>query len=309
MNKSKFEVSSFLLKIVFFLIINFSARAKTDIDINFGNIYVNELSGSTTVSIPLGSYTREGTPVVGSQYGTSLSLVGMTGCNYFTPQGNCEYKLDNDGTGIFFVLGARHGEQQRYWDSGGGLYGVVPGDVITGDLVLDNSNFIGTYRIARNQIANVRYSYKSDGYVVYVSGYVTVARTACHISTGHDMIYTWTPLSPSQIGNGSAPVKNTPITMKCVGATVPVTVTVTSSNGYADSQQGVIKTNMENLGVKLTWARNGFPVLLNTAIEFPASSETTTDFSINALPVTTTSNMKVNGGDFDAMVTVAFDYH
>lgn len=309
-NKYEFKVRSFLLKAVCFLIINSSASATmSNIEINFGNFYINALSGTTTVTMPLGTYTREGTPAVGNDNGPGLMLTGMAGgCNYFTAQGYCEYFLEKDIKGVYIVLGTRRGEQQRYWNSAGALSGVLAGDIVTGDIVLDKSTFIGTYDMSRYLIARITDIY-NNGYNVYLSGTLTIAKTACNISTAHDMNYTWTPLSPSQIANGSAPVKKAPITMTCVGSAVPVTVTVTSSNGYADTQQGIIKTDMANLGVKLTWAKNDLPVLLNTAIDVPASSETTQDFSINALPVTSTGNTKVNGGDFNSTVTLAFDYH
>lgn len=308
-NKYEFKVRSFLLKAVFFLIISSSASAMTNIEINFGNFYINALSGTTTVTMPVGTYTREGTPAIGSEYGSGLYLGSMAGgCNYFTAEGYCEYFLEKDIIGVYIVLGTRRGEQQKYWSSAASMSGINPGDIITGDIVLDKSTFIGTYDMSRYLIARVTNAQR-DGYYIYLSGTLTIAKTACNISTAHDMNYTWTPLSPSQIANGSAPVKKAPITMTCVGSSVPVTVTVTSSNGYADTQQGIIKTDMANLGVKLTWAKNDLPVLLNTAIDVPASSETTQDFSINALPVTSTGNTKVNGGDFNSTVTLAFDYH
>lgn len=123
-NKYEFKVRSFLLKAVCFLIISSSASAVTNIEINFGNFYINALSGTTTVTMPLGSYTREGTPAVGSEYGSGLFLGSMAGgCNYFTSQGYCEYFLEKDIKGVYIVLGTRRGEQQRYWNSAGAMSG------------------------------------------------------------------------------------------------------------------------------------------------------------------------------------------
>ncbi|POZ17535.1 hypothetical protein C3Z09_07325 [Lelliottia aquatilis] len=138
---------------------------------------------------------------------------------------------------------------------------------------------------------------------------VTVSNSTCEISTSHNMAFFWPSLSPSSIQNGSAEMKNAPVRMDCTNATgaFPVAVTFNSTNGSYDAANGIVKTNHENLGLQLTWANTGKPIPQNTEIDFPATSNMSEDFSVNAIPVQLGSG-EITGGDFSTSVTMSIEY-
>ena len=302
---SKLKLAYFRF-IIFIVIFSSSYAYSDDIIVNMGTLTVNNISTTGKVTIPVGAYRREGTPAIANN--DNKYKYDAVHCDVVTSENVCLLMITGNTGGkrdVYMAPGVRRGQTQLL---GGGFSPLLPGDIMTLDLVLNNSGFKGS-TTWENALAG-RFYDKNRNVVGYLRFYVTIIinSATCTVSTAHDMNFTWPQLSPSQIENGSAEVKNAPISMSCstTDENKPVTVTVTSANGYANASDGVINTNKSNLGIKLTWADSGEAIPLNKGLLMNAYNGS--NFSINAKPVSTSSE-KISAGDFETTVTISFDYH
>lgn len=236
------------------------------------------------------------------------------------------HKTVSIGHGFYLTFGIRD-ERGDTWSTNAlhlQTYTVVsPGEVMVSVLTdASGTDFVGDFSYSSSQVA---YIFEADTYVCKKNSAVRttagvcaivsinlnfhVANSTCQIITAHNMAFVWTSLSPSEISNGSAESKTAPVTMQCsnAGGIEPVAVTFTSSGGTYDAAQGIVKTNLANLGLQLTWARNGQPVVMDKEITFPALSTSTEDLSVNAKPVQLGST-SVGGGSFSTQVTMNVEY-
>ncbi|NLS56146.1 fimbrial protein [Hafnia alvei] len=302
---SKLKLAYFRF-IIFIVIFSSSYAYSDDVIVNMGTLTVNNISTTGKVTIPVGAYRREGTPAIVND--DNKTRYDAEHCYEVISGGICLLKITANTGGkrdAYLAPGVRRGQTQLL---GGGFSPLLPGDIMTLDLVLDNSGIKGS-TTWENALVGKFYDDKNNlsGYLRF-NATIIINSATCAVSTAHDMNFTWPQLSPSQIENGSAEVKNAPIGMSCstTDEKKPVTVTVTSANGYANASDGVINTNKSNLGIKLTWADSGEVIPLNKGLLMNAYNES--NFSINAKPVSTSSK-KISAGDFETTVTISFDYH
>lgn len=139
---------------------------------------------------------------------------------------------------------------------------------------------------------------------IYNTNTITVTASTCQLQTPRDISIQWPSMSPSEVQSYSAEVKPAAIQTICQADNINILVTVSSSNGSNDAANGIVNTNKANLGLKLTWASDGQPVILDQQRDFGRGL--TRDFTINAQPVGTGGG--ISGGDFTSDVTVTFEY-
>lgn len=232
------------------------------------------------------------------------------------------------GNGFYLVFGIRD-ERGDIWESDEiQLINVAvksPGEVMV-SVVTDatGTDYVGDFSYNANSIAfinndvassnavcqkNAAYSNNFICAVVGINLHFHVSNSTCQIITAHNMAFIWASLSPSEISNGSAETKTAPVTMRCSnsGGVEPIAVTFTSSTGTYDADQGIVKTSRANLGLQLSWASNGQPVVMDKEIDIPAFATSTEDLSVNAKPVQLGSET-ILGGNFSTQVTMNIEY-
>lgn len=153
---------------------------------------------------------------------------------------------------------------------------------------------------------NPDYLNETTTYVKYTIN-VNVILTSCSITSSKLVTVNWPALSPNEISSGEAEIKNTPISIHCGEINTPVTMRVTSSNGSEDDVNGIIKTTLPNLGLKLTWSKDGTPVPLNKDIKSTLLGDYTYDISAQPVKIGPDSE-KISAGDFATTVTVSYEY-
>lgn len=237
------------------------------------------------------------------------------------------YRTVSIGHGFYLAFGIRD-DRGDIWATNTVLVNSFPvkspGDMVVSVLTdATGTDFVGDFSYSNSKVAFI---FEADSDVCKKSSEIKinnsgvcaivninlnfhVANSTCQIITAHNMAFVWTSLSPSEISNGSAESKTAPVTMQCsnAGGIEPVAVTFTSSGGTYDAAQGIVKTNLANLGLQLTWASNGQPVVMDKEITFPALSTSTEDLSVNAKPVQLGST-SVGGGSFSTQVTMNVEY-
>ncbi|PKA28644.1 hypothetical protein CWR41_01335 [Cedecea lapagei] len=150
----------------------------------------------------------------------------------------------------------------------------------------DRSAFASTSQVAFNVTVNLRV-------------------TACLVTTDKNYDLRWPSLTPSEIINNQADELNADVSITCNGGPTPVKISAASSNGAYDAAGGIIKTNSENLGIKLKWQDNQQPVSLASPRTDTLSG--TKNYNIVAQPVRYGSG-NISGGEFSSTVTLSIEY-
>jgi type 1 fimbria pilin len=117
------------------------------------------------------------------------------------------------------------------------------------------------------------------------------------------------PLSSADIISGNVTAQKASVAADCGAVPTPVSVTFSSSRGYANAAQGIVKTDDDgsnNMGLQLSWDSTGQPINMN---------ETTHDtingiqqFDVMAKPVAINSGAPVKSGNYNGTVTMMFSY-
>lgn len=314
--------SLFLGLILFFAAVSpFSANAEQEPtqQINIQGLVNINKDPAENGYLPFGRYVFVGNhPYTGpSRIDGNVRAVPASGITFYIIQG---YQAISIGNGFYLIFGTR--------DSRGEVWGQMLGDVYSpGNLlvsvVTDNSgsDFVGKFTYGSNSTLLGRVvdmtkqlcGKDSTGSNVCLNVYVhldfNVSNSTCQIITAHNMAFYWAALTPSEISNGSAQSKTAPVTMKCSnpGGIEPAAISFTSTNGTYDATKGIVNTDLENLGIQLTWASTGQPVQLDKETVFPALASATADYSVTAKPVQL-GNQSVLGGTFKTMVTMSIEY-
>jgi len=148
-------------------------------------------------------------------------------------------------------------------------------------------------------------------YMMDLNLQLIVTATSCSVTTPKNVSINWPSVSVTDIKNGSATEKTAPVTVNCqgTGTTSPMDVFLSSNNGSADAQGGVINTSSNNLGLKLTWADGGAAIPLDSTFQLPApAAGSTKNLAIVAKPVATGTG-QIAGGDFNTTLTMTIQYH
>lgn len=151
------------------------------------------------------------------------------------------------GTSNFYIVYGYRNNSGDHWVNYGTKTPIHKGDIFISSLITDGSgtDFIGWV----DRVMPLATIYKTGVSSIYSWLYVYVSvemiRSTCSISTSHNMAFNWPALTLSELNNGSAEVKKAPVIMDCSGSTgtSPVAVTITSTNGSYDANNGVVKTN------------------------------------------------------------------
>lgn len=266
---------------------------------------ITDQSKSTIVEPGIFNYTaskyfneKTGTYYLGAPYTTTKNINGFQGI-----------KLGND----FFTLYGYRDDTGTHLVPYGTTKFTIPSKaqfVISVATSSDGSKYIGNFNFSAGVVGVYQDGDKNPFTSLNISNMTfTISNSTCAISTSHDMIFYWNNLSPSQIQNGSSEVKTAPVRMDCSnsGGVMPVAVTFNSTNGSYDAVNGIVKTNLENLGLLLTWASTGKPIPQEKEIDFPATSNSSEDFNVNATPVQLGSGI-IKEGDFSTNVTMSIEY-
>ncbi len=306
MNKRISWLCIILCAFVFFNV----AQVKADSDIYISPGTINLPTTSNKVIIDAEKYVYTGSPSIGSDAAGGYMKNRSDSCSV-TVRGYCGISLVG---GIAAVLGVRHNGVAR-WGTPSQLGFLAKNDVIVIQILTSEAgeklkDIQGSWKFPDFQLGAI-YDINNNNIVsnIYLTSLtLVITKETCAVTTSHDMAFYWTDLTPNEISNGNAQIKNAPISLSCNNSNVgPLQVTITSSQGANSVANGVINTDLLNLGIKLTWASNGLPVALETPIDFPAATSSTEDLSINAQPVQTGSGT-VGAGDFSTAVTMNIEY-
>lgn len=285
------------------------AQVKADSDIYITPGTINLPTTSNKVIIDAEKFVYTGSPSVGSDADGGYIQNRPDSCSV-TVRGYCGVSQVGD---IDLVLGVRHNGVVR-WGSPSQLGIIAKNDVIVIQILTSEAgqkvkDIQGSWKFPATDLGDI-YDIRNNrvSTIHLESMTLVITKETCAVTTSHDMAFYWTDLTPNEISNGNTQIKNAPISLSCNTSNVaPLQVTITSSQGTNSVANGVINTNLLNLGIKLTWASNGLPVALETPIDFPAATSSTEDLSINAQPVQTGSGT-VGAGDFSTAVTMNIEY-
>ncbi len=282
-------------------------KAGSDIYINLGTIDLP--TTGKNVIIDAEKYVYTGSPSIGSDADGGYIKNTAYSCSV-TVRGYCGVSLIGD---ISAVLGVRHNGVTR-WGSPSQLGFIAKNDIIVIQILTSEAgeklkDIQGNWGVSGTDLGDI-YDIRDNNVSTIQLGNMNfvITKETCAVTTSHDMAFYWTDLTPNEITNGNSQIKSAPISLSCNNSNVgPLQVTITSSQGANSVANGVINTDLLNLGIKLTWASNGLPVALETPIDFPAATSSTEDLSINAQPVQTGSGT-VGAGDFSTAVTMNIEY-
>jgi Fimbrial protein len=145
--------------------------------------------------------------------------------------------------------------------------------------------------------------------VIMGSFNMDVILTSCQLTNSQANL-TWSNLSSADIISGNVTAQKASVGVDCGGAPAPVSITFSSSHGYANAAQGIVKTDDDgsnNLGLQLSWDSTGQPINMNET-----THDTVVDgikqFDVVAKPVAINSGAPVKSGNYSGTVTMMFSY-
>jgi type 1 fimbria pilin len=124
---------------------------------------------------------------------------------------------------------------------------------------------------------------------IQLTGTVTYACTQSASSAN----ISWVNLAKSDIIHNSAEVKDYVYSITCgaeTDAKIPLSITFTSGQGIdtTNLENNVINTNLEGVGLKLTWKNSALPPLVLSQVNYSELSGSG-DYTVQAKPVSTGS--------------------
>lgn len=135
--------------------------------------------------------------------------------------------------------------------------------------------------------------------------------TSCGIKSKQGTDVTWPSLTKSEIVNGTAPVKPYALSLICGEQSdipSPVNITFSATNGFADAANGIVKTNLDSVGLKLSWANPALPPLMLDQVNRSTLSGVG-DYTVLAKPVKITSESgAIMSGYMDTSVTMTVEF-
>ncbi|WMY75569.1 fimbrial protein [Buttiauxella selenatireducens] len=155
-------------------------------------------------------------------------------------------------------------------------------------------------------------NYSIDYPAIYLDSFtVTYTETSCGIKSKQGSVINWPALYKTDIVNGTAESKPYSLSLICGNESdpaLPVNISFTSTHGFADAANGIVKTNLANLGLKLSWVN---PALTPLALDQVNKSMLAGvgDYSVLAKPVKLSkSTDTLQSGQFDTTVTMNIEF-
>lgn len=87
----------------------------------------------------------------------------------------------------------------------------------------------------------------------------------------------------------------------------PVNITFSATNGFNDTARGIVNTNIQGLGLQLSWKNSALPPLVLNQVNHSTLSGIG-DYSVLAKPVTTLASHVLSAGKLDTSVTMNIEF-
>ncbi|PKE31771.1 hypothetical protein CWS43_06895 [Rahnella sp. AA] len=140
---------------------------------------------------------------------------------------------------------------------------------------------------------------------------VNYIETSCGIKSKQGSVINWPALYKSDIVNGTAESKPYSLALICGDESappLPIDISFSASNGVADAANGIVRTNLQNLGLKLSWANPALPPLVLGQVNHSTLAGVG-DYSVLAQPVKIGSSAgTIQAGQFDTTVTMNIEF-
>ena len=136
---------------------------------------------------------------------------------------------------------------------------------------------------------------------------LNVIFTSCQLNASEANL-SWINLSSADIISGVVPPQEARVGADCGDVPTPVAITFSSSRGYVNAAQGIVKTDSDgsnNLGLQLSWVSTGQPINMNETTHATIKAQ---QFDVSAKPVAINSGAPVKSGDYNGTVTMMFSY-
>ncbi|TPG58863.1 fimbrial protein [Ewingella americana] len=184
-----------------------------------------------------------------------------------------------------------------------------------------NNSGVLTYTIAQS-VAQMSFGipYNASGSSKYTPYYDTLFLdnltvnyivSSCGIKSKQGSVVNWPSLTKSDVRNGKAATLPYSLYLICGNESdpaTPVNITFSSTHGFADAANGIVNTNLQSVGIKLSWANTNLPPLVLDQVNRSTLSGTG-DYSVLAKVVKTASeNNVITGGHFDTNVTMNIEF-
>lgn len=158
------------------------------------------------------------------------------------------------------------------------------------------------------QIGRILHTKINDPHIVNIGNFsVFIILTSCQLNASQANL-TWNSLTSADIISGVVPPQEARVSANCGDMPTPVSITFSSSRGYVNAAQGIVKTDDDgsnNLGLQLSWVSTGQPINMNETVH---DTIKTKQFDVSAKPVAINSGAPVKSGDYNGTVTMMFSY-
>lgn len=280
---------------------------------------------STSSVVPFGKYVFSSAPIYMDTDDCPDENLGQdTTCSLTFLQDSTFYNINNvidtseysafkitGGKGFYVAFGIRDSTGDHYW-TGGSLkitqrnFRVIM-SVFTSDSGTDKTGTMDK----TGTLAEIRHHRQGSTAVSMVNAHIDIAikESACIMQNSLSQAFHWDNITPSSIINGSVTTQQAKVTIKCSGSELhSMMFKLMADTGSDDASEGVLKTDLNNLGIKLTWAGSGNTIPFDKEMVFPGDTSTNLlDFSINAQPVSINGGA-IPGGTFRGAATMIIEY-
>ena len=158
------------------------------------------------------------------------------------------------------------------------------------------------------QVGTLYFKQTSQSIPVIMGAFnLNVIFTSCQLNASEANL-SWTNLSSADIISGVVPPQEARVGADCGDVPTPVAITFSSSRGYVNAAQGIVKTDSDgsnNLGLQLSWVSTGQPINMNETVHDTIKAQ---QFDVSAKPVAINSGAPVKSGDYNGTVTMMFSY-
>ncbi|QLK61248.1 fimbrial protein [Enterobacteriaceae bacterium Kacie_13] len=137
---------------------------------------------------------------------------------------------------------------------------------------------------------------------------VFVILTGCQLNTNQANL-TWDSLSSQDILSGEVSTRMAEVGADCGQVETPVSIKFTSSHGYVNAAQGIVRTDDDgsnNMGLQLSWEKNGQPIEMDKTTHDTVKG--TQQFNVVAKPVAINPKNSIKSGTYNGTVTMMFSY-
>lgn len=140
---------------------------------------------------------------------------------------------------------------------------------------------------------------------------VNYIETSCGIKSKQGSVINWPSLYKADIINGTVESKPYSLSLICgkeSDTPLPIDISFSSTNGFSDAANGIVRTNLANLGLKLSWANPALPPLMLDQVNHSMLSGVG-DYTVMAKPVKLSASADtLQAGQFDTTVTMNIEF-